>query len=31
MYKNAKAQINMSNIIQAMAQQQSANQVENNK
>ena len=31
MYKNAKAQINMSNIIQAMAQQQSANQVDNNK
>lgn len=31
MYKNAKAQISMSNFIQAMAQQQSANQVENNK
>ena len=31
MYKNAMAQINMSNLFQAMAQQQSANQVENNK
>jgi hypothetical protein len=31
MYKNAKAQISMSNIIQAMAQQQSTTQIENNK
>lgn len=31
MYKNAKAQISMSNLFQAMAQQQSANQVGNIK